>query len=69
VASVRAVSTNLSAYAFARGLRGGIFMASMPNRQYRRQSVTRMEEIRGEHRRGLRVQELPPCRVSAPSAL
>jgi hypothetical protein len=24
------------------------------------------EEVRGEHRRGLRVQELPPCRVSAP---
>ena len=25
-----------------------------------------MKEVRGEHRRGLRVQELPPCRVGAP---
>src|SRR5258708_30979985 len=25
-----------------------------------------MEEVRGERRRGLHVQELPPCRVSAP---
>ena len=30
VISVRAVSTNLAAWAFARGLRGGIFTAAMP---------------------------------------
>jgi hypothetical protein len=132
VASVRAVSTNLSADAFARGLRGGIFTASVPTparaasngrgelpgpvadrepecrgplaevrqeiadllhgpRPVRvrgdpgdvhvagaslddeqaiqapeRYGAVRMEEVRGEHRRGLGVQELPPCRVSAP---
>ncbi len=30
VISVRAVSTDLAAWAFARGLRGGIFTAAMP---------------------------------------
>src|SRR5260370_25609913 len=41
----------------------------MTNRQYRRRRVTaqfHVEEVRGGHRRGLRVEELPPGRVGVP---
>src|SRR5436189_142467 len=129
--SARALSTNRSAYAFARGLRGRIFKASMPvlattasneavncparswtrNRKSAARSprsirrlriccvvhgpsgfavtprmctpgadldheqavqalkghrAVHVEEVSREHRRGLRAQELPPCRVGAP---
>jgi len=42
---------------------------SITNKQYKRPSVTRavhVKEVHGKHRRGLRVEKLPPGRIGAP---